>query len=71
MVKCAGNVISLANNCDTIDSIVLKFYNHPSIKMIKNKFTKIVKFSFHQVTLAEVRKATKDLRLDKRLTNLT
>ena len=33
--------------------------------MIKNKFTKIAKFSFHQVTLVDVRKAIKDIRLDK------
>ena len=33
--------------------------------MIKNKFTKIAKFSFHQVTLVELRKVIKDLRLDK------
>ena len=33
--------------------------------MIKNKFTKIAKFSFHQVMLVDVRKAIKDTRLDK------
>ena len=40
-----GNFTSLANNLDTTDSIVLKFSNHPRIKMIKNKFRKIKKFS--------------------------
>ena len=48
-----------------IDSIVLKFHDHPRIKMIKNKFTKIAKFSFRQVTLVDVGKAIKDIRLDK------
>ena len=33
--------------------------------MIKNKFTKIAEFSFHQVTLVDVTKAIKDIRLDK------
>ena len=59
------NVKRLANNRDITGSIVLKFHDHPSIKMIKNKFTKIAKFSFHQATLVEVRKAIKDIRLDK------
>ena len=57
LFKWPGNVKSLASNRDIID--------HPSIKMIKNKFTKIAKFSFHQVTLVDVRKAIKDIRLDK------
>ena len=43
LFKWPGNVKSLASNRDIID--------HPSIKMIKNKFTKIAKFSFHQVML--------------------
>ena len=63
--KWLGNVKSLANNRDIIDSIVLKFHDHPSIKMIKNKFIKIAKFFFHQVKLVDVRKAIKDIRLDK------
>ena len=33
--------------------------------MIKNKFKKIAKFSFQQVKLVDVRKAIKDIRLDK------
>ena len=33
--------------------------------MIKNTFTKIAKFSFHQVTSLNVRKTIKDIRLDK------
>ena len=33
--------------------------------MIKNKVRKIAKFSFQQVTLVDVRKAIKDIRLDK------
>ena len=45
--------------------MVLKLHDHPSIKIIKNKFTKIAKSSFHQVTLVDVRKAIKDTRLDK------
>ena len=65
MVEGAGNVISLANNRDTIDNIVLKFHDHPSIKMIKNKVRKIAKFSLQQVTLVDVRKAVKYIRLDK------
>ena len=40
-----GNVTSLAKNLDIIHSMVLKFHNHPSIKMIKNKFRRITKFS--------------------------
>ena len=60
-----SKVKSLVNNRDTIDNIVLKFHDHPSIKMIENKFTKIAKFSFHQVTLLDVRKAIKDIRLDE------
>ena len=59
------NVKSLANNGDITDSIVLQFHDHASIKMIKNKFTKIAKFAFHQVTLVLVRKAINDIRLDK------
>ena len=65
MVEGAGNVISLANNRDTIGNIVLKFHNHPSIKMIKNKVRKIAKFSLQQVTLVDVRKDVKYIRLDK------
>ena len=65
MVGYAGNVISLANNRDTICNIALKFHNHPSIKMIKNKVRKIAKFSFQQVTLVDVRNAKKDIRLGK------
>ena len=34
-------------------------------KWLKNKFTKIAKFSFRQVTLVDVGKAIKDIRLDK------
>ena len=45
--------------------MVLKLHDHPSIKIIKNKFTKVAKFSFHQVTLVDVRKAIKDMTLDK------
>ena len=63
--KWPRNVKSLANNSDIIDSIVLKFNDHRSIKMIKNKFTKIAKFSLHQVILVDVREAIKDIRLDK------
>ena len=33
--------------------------------MIGNKFPKIAKFSFHQVTLVDVRKPIKDIRLDE------
>ena len=33
--------------------------------MIKSKFAKIAKFSSHQVTLVDVRKAIKNVRLDK------
>ena len=33
--------------------------------MIKNKFTNIATFYFHQVTLVDVRKAIKDIRSDK------
>ena len=68
LFKWPGNVRSLTNNCDVIDSIVLKFHNHPSIKMIKNKFRRIAKFSFQQVTLVDVRRAIKHIRLDKSLT---
>ena len=60
-----GNAKRLANNRDITDSIVLKFHDHPSIQIIKNKFTKIAKFAFHQVTLVFVRKSIKDVRLDK------
>ena len=48
-----------------VKSIVLKFHNHPSIKMIKNKFRKTAPFSFQQVTLINVRKPIKDTRLGK------
>ena len=33
--------------------------------MIKNKFRKIAKFSYQQVMLVDVRKTTKDIRVDK------
>ena len=33
--------------------------------MIKNKLTKVARFSFHQVKLVNVSKAIKDIRLDK------
>ena len=33
--------------------------------MIKNKFTKVAKFSFHKVTSVDVRKAIKYIRLEK------
>ena len=65
LFKWKGNTTSLANNLDIIDSIVLKFHSHPSIKTIKNKFRKITKFSFPQVTLLDVIKAMEDIRLDK------
>ena len=45
--------------------LTTSFHKHPSIKMIKNKVRKIAKFSFQQVTLVDVRKAIKDIRLDK------
>ena len=68
LFKWPGNFRSFANNCDATDSIVLKFHNQPSIKMIKNKFRKIAKFSFQQVTLVDVRRAIKRVRLDRSLT---
>ena len=37
--------MSRVSNLDILYSIVLKFYNHPSTKMIKHKFRKITKFS--------------------------
>ena len=60
-----GNVASLVNSLDIIDSIVLNLYCHPRIKTIKNKFRKITTFSFPQVTLLDVRKVIRDIRLDK------
>ena len=57
--KWLGNFKSLANNLDTVDSIVLKFHNYPSIKMIKTKFRNIAKFSFQQLKLADVKKRYK------------
>ena len=65
LFKRPGNVKSLANKHDIIDTIVLKFHDHPGIKTIKDKFTIITEFSFHQVTLVDIRKAIKDLSLDK------
>ena len=65
LFKWPGNVKSLANNRDIVDSIVLQFYNHSSIKTIKIKFWNIAKFSFQQVMLVNDRKATKDTRFDK------
>ena len=59
----ANDATSLANNLDVIDSIVLKLHNHPRIKMIKNKFRKITKFSFQQVTLVDVRKTEKRFKV--------
>ena len=58
LFKWPGNVKSLPNNRGIIGSIVLKFHNHLSVKMIKNKFRKITKFSFQQVALADVRKTS-------------
>ena len=55
LFKRLGNVTGLAKNLDIIHSMVLKFHNHPSIKIIKNKFRKITKFS---------RKAIKDIPPD-------
>ena len=55
LFKWPGNITNLANNVDIIDSIVLTFCNHPSIKMIKNKFRKITRLSFLQVTLVDGR----------------
>ena len=55
LFKWPGNITNLANNVDIIDSIVLTFFNHPSIKMIKNKFRKITRLSFLQVTLVDGR----------------
>ena len=51
LLKWPGHVRSLANYLDIIDSIIMKFHNHTRIKMIKNKFRKIAKCSFQQVTL--------------------
>ena len=65
LFKWSGNVKGLANNRDITDNTVLKLYNHPSVKMIKNKFRNIVKFSFQQVTLVDVKKAIKGISLDK------
>ena len=44
LFKWLGNAESLTSNLDIIDSIVLRFHIHPSIKMIKNKFKKFAKF---------------------------
>ena len=61
LFKWPGDVKSLANNCDIIDSIVLKFPDDPIIKIVKSKFTKIAKFPFHQVTLVNVKKAINNI----------
>ena len=44
LFKWSGNVTSLANNIDTTDSIVLKFHNHPRIKMIKTNLERSLNF---------------------------
>ena len=44
LFKWSGNVTSLANNIDTIDSIVLKFHNHPRIKMIQKNLERSINF---------------------------
>ena len=44
LFKWSGNVTSLANNIDTIVSIVLKFHNHPKIKMIKKNLERSLNF---------------------------
>ena len=44
LFKWTGNVTSLANNFDIIDSIVLNLHCHCSIKAIKNKFRKTTNF---------------------------
>lgn len=44
LFKWPGNVTSLANDFDIIDCIVLMFYNHSSIKMVKKEFRRSVIF---------------------------
>lgn len=64
--KWLGNVTGLVNILDITDNIVInKFRSHPSIRKIKNKFKKIIKFSFQQATLLDIKKATKDMRSEK------
>lgn len=61
------NVTNVTNNLEIIDSIVRKFHNQTSIKMIKNKLIRFTKFSFQQVISVDGWKAIKDKRLDKSL----
>ena len=64
LFKWPQNLRKLANNLDIIDNIFVKFPKKPSIKMML-KIGKITKFSLQQVTLVDVRKAIKDISLDK------
>ena len=48
-----------------VNDIIKKYINHTSIKIIKEKYKNIDKFSFLQVTTDEVKEVIKDLKTNK------
>ena len=50
---------------DKVQGIILNFSSHPSILVIKEKFQLNKRFSFQYASEATVRKAVKNLPLDK------
>ena len=50
---------------DDIDSILIKFVNHPSIKAIKQNFNITSKFWFQPVSVNDLKQVIKDLKSNK------
>ena len=50
---------------DGIDNILIKFANHPSIKIIKQNFNITSKFSFQPVSINDVKQVIKYLKSNK------
>ena len=52
-------------NYDRIDSIVNKYNNQPSIAKIKEEYGFIPYFSFHEVSVIDIKTITKELESNK------
>ena len=52
------------NECDSIDSILVKYANHPIIKIIKERVD-VPGFSFHETSLAEIETEINNLNAKK------
>ena len=61
----SANVLSSYTSDDGIDNILIKFFNHPSIKKIKQNFSITSKLSFQTVSVINVKQAIKDPKNNK------